>query len=398
MTITFVSNYINHHQIPFSDACYKELGEEYCFIQTEPMEEERVAMGWDVDISKLPYVHCFYEEEEVCRKLMMESDVAIFGWTGRGDLIQERLDAGKPTIRLSERLYREGQWKAISPRGLRRKYKEHTKYRKKPICLLCAGAYVASDFHIVKAYPDKMFRFGYFPETITYTEDEFYRMKESNGTIHMVWAGRFMPLKHPEFAVRIAEELKADKEKFHVHMVGSGDMEDEIKQMVKQNSLTEYFTFYGYTEPKEVRKIMEKCHIHLFTSNYLEGWGAVVNEGMNSGCAVVASVEAGAVPFLIRHEENGMIYGGGSYEDFAWQIKKLFAEKDMIRKLGKKAYHTITDLWNAEHAAKELIRFCNDLKNGEIIPAEKGPLSPAPVIAPRKMNALLTRQKKGKES
>ena len=46
---------------------------------------------------------------------------------------------------------------------------------------------------------------------------------------------------------------------------------------------------------------MEKSHIHLFTSNHLEGWGAVVNEAMNSGCAVVANREAGAVPYLIEH-------------------------------------------------------------------------------------------------
>ena len=46
MTITFVSNYINHHQIPFSNAMYAQSGEDYCFIQTEPMEEERRNMGW----------------------------------------------------------------------------------------------------------------------------------------------------------------------------------------------------------------------------------------------------------------------------------------------------------------------------------------------------------------
>ena len=45
MTITFVSNYINHHQIPFSNAMYAQSGEDYCFIQTEPMEEERRNMG-----------------------------------------------------------------------------------------------------------------------------------------------------------------------------------------------------------------------------------------------------------------------------------------------------------------------------------------------------------------
>ena len=44
MTITFISNYINHHQIPFSNACYELLKEDYHFIQTQPMEEERLPM------------------------------------------------------------------------------------------------------------------------------------------------------------------------------------------------------------------------------------------------------------------------------------------------------------------------------------------------------------------
>ena len=43
----FISNYINHHQIPFSNALYEQLGDDYHFIQTEPMEEERIAMAGD---------------------------------------------------------------------------------------------------------------------------------------------------------------------------------------------------------------------------------------------------------------------------------------------------------------------------------------------------------------
>lgn len=385
MTLTFVSNYINHHQIPFSEACRKELGEGYQFIQTQPMEEERVAMGWAVDVASLPYVHCMYEEEEKCRRLIMESDIVLFGWTEREDIVEERLRSGRPALRVSERLYREGQWKAVSPRGLIRKYKEHTRYRGNPVCLLCAGAYVASDYHIIRAYPGKMLRFGYFPETITYSEAGFDEMKAQDGAVHIVWAGRFMTLKHPEFVIAIADELKAEGRSFHVHMAGGGELEGELKQAAEDKGLKQYFTFYGYTKPEEVRRIMEKCHIHLFTSDYLEGWGAVVNEAMNSGCAVVANVEAGAVPFLIRHEENGLVYKGGSYEDFAAQVKRLMNEPELIKKLGKEAYRTITGLWNPEHAAKELIRFCGDMLEGRILPSKEGPLSEAPVIAPGKM-------------
>ena len=41
-----------------------QTGEDYCFIQTEPMEEERRNMGWSSGEEKLPYVHCLYEEED----------------------------------------------------------------------------------------------------------------------------------------------------------------------------------------------------------------------------------------------------------------------------------------------------------------------------------------------
>lgn len=390
MTVTFVSNYINHHQIPFSNECYRELGEDYCFIQTEPMEEERIAMGWGVDSARIPYLHCMYEEEEKCRKLIMDSDVVIFGWTGRVDMVEARLKTGRATIRVSERLYREGQWKAVSPRGLIHKYREHIKYRRRPVCLLCAGAYVASDFHLIRAYPQKMFRFGYFPELITYSEGELEKKKEAED-LQLVWAGRFMPLKHPEFVVRLAEELKREYGKFHIHMVGSGEMETEIKEMAAKRGVLDCITFYGYMAPGEVRRIMEGCHVHLFTSNYLEGWGAVVNEAMNSGCAVVANVEAGAVPFLIRHEENGLVYRNGSYEDFAAQVKRLAKDRELTAQLGREAYRTITEKWNPKYAAGELLRFCRELLEGKISPAKEGPMSPAPVIAPGKMYEKMMR-------
>ena len=46
LTVTFVSNYINHHQIPFCEAMRKRLGDSFVFVQMEEMEEERKKMGW----------------------------------------------------------------------------------------------------------------------------------------------------------------------------------------------------------------------------------------------------------------------------------------------------------------------------------------------------------------
>ena len=157
--IAFVSNYINHHQIPFCDSMYRLLEGAFTFVQTERMEQERVQMGWHA--SRRPaYVRCWYEEPEACRQLVLDCDVALFGGTDDESYIEERLRAGKPVMRVSERLYKTGQWKAVSPRGLLKKYHDHTRYRKSPVWLLCAGAYVASDFRIIRAYPGRRYGGG----------------------------------------------------------------------------------------------------------------------------------------------------------------------------------------------------------------------------------------------
>ena len=155
--------------------------------------------------------------------------------------------------------------------------------------------------------------------------------------------------------------------------------------------------FYGFMEPEKVRAIMEKSHIHIFTSNHLEGWGAVVNEAMNSGCAEVANVQAGAVPYLVRHEENGMIYPDCDFDKMAQVVRFLIENPKRMENMGRAAYETITSLWNAEQAARELVRFAEGVMKGEAVPAADGPLSPAPVVSPGKMyQYVMKKSKEGK--
>ena len=394
MKVTMISNYINHHQIPFCEEFFARLGEDYKFIQTEPMEEERIAMGWAVEESKLPYLLILDRQEELCKSLIEESDILIIGWNEKEELFKNRLKGNKLTFRMSERIYREGQWKAISPRGLLRKYREHIQYRNKPVYLLCAGAYVASDFSLIKAYPKKQLRFGYFPEFIKYSEKELeenhpWGSRKNEKEIQLVWAGRFLPLKHPEMAIALAASLEKKSYRFHLHMIGGGEMEKELKLQAEKMHLKERITFYGFCSPKEVRGIMEKCHIHLFTSNHLEGWGAVVNEAMNCGCVEVANSQAGVVPYLVKQGENGFIYHEGSYQDMEEKVQYLLEHPIQSSGMGKKAYETISCQWNAKEAVERLLKFHENWQKGEIMWQKEGPLSKAPVISPGKVRDYL---------
>ncbi|WP_051233688.1 glycosyltransferase family 4 protein [Butyrivibrio sp. NC3005] len=382
MQFLFISNYINHHQIPLCNELYQELGDDFIFMQTQPMEEERIKMGWGQNVKNLPYVRMYMDNIKESIRLIENADVVLLGWTEDADVRNKCLQRpgdGKLLLRMSERIYREGRWKAISPKGLISKYREHIRFRKKNVYMLCNGAYVAGDFSLIGAYPDKMLKWGYFPELKEYSKTDIYEMKKDNKVPYILWTGRYMKgVKHPEFAVLLARYLKEKGYKFRLDMIGDGEQKEEVEAIIKENNLGDYVKLLGFLPPDEVRTYMEKADIYLFTSNHLEGWGAVVNEAMNSACAVVAGSDAGAVPYLIKDGENGLIYEGENIEQFFKKVEMLINSEELRKKLGKNAFDTIYKTWNAKIAARRLVRFSNHLLHDT--PYEKytiGPLSKA---------------------
>ena len=275
MKLIFVSNYFNHHQLPFCDALYELLEGDFCFLQTQPMEEERVKMGWQAE--ERPYVSyaaknsCAHKsgvekmpgsesnsnavtDAEEFEKLLFTADVVIFGGCDEESYIQERLTAGKPIFRYNERLYKEGQWKAVSPRGLLQKYKDHTRYRKAPVYFLCAGAYVPCDYHLIHAYPGKMLRFGYFPETRHYEAGQPFNHKEPGS---ILWAARMIDWKHPELVVKTASYLKELLEEIE----RAFEKLDGVSRCCclfdkKRNKLLGFYT--GDSEEKEVHQELKR--------------------------------------------------------------------------------------------------------------------------------------------
>ncbi len=387
-SVTFVSNYINHHQLPFCKAMWELLGDGFHFIQTMPMEQKRIDMGWGLDPKEYPFVELFYENKERCRRLLLESDVAIFGWSEGlvSDIEAQRFSSGKLSFKMSERIYREGQWKFLSPKGLCNKYNEHVRYRKMPVFLLCTGAYVASDFSLIRSYPGKMLKWGYFPNAEDAEEvsvDEPTKDSLETDSLRLCWAGRMIDLKHPEFAIEAAKSLKEKGYDFTLDMVGDGNLKMYLEKLVANYGLKNDVRFWGNLKPAEVLNVMKASDVFLFTSNYLEGWGAVVNEAMQNGCCVVASYEAGAVPFLIEDGVNGLCYKDGSFDEFIAKLEYLFNNKNVVKVLAERGKSTISGKWNAQKAAGEFMRFCTEyLENGRISPSVDGPMSVAEVIKP----------------
>jgi len=134
---------------------------------------------------------------------------------------------------------------------------------------------------------------------------------------------------------------------------------------------------------------------------------------------VLADHMIGAVHFLIKDGENGLIYRDGDKLELCSLAEKLTRNGELCSRLGKNAYGTITEVWNAEWAAAALMELCGKLgleaaqgvtKNvrqgrasGKAVPDSSAevqgrsyptPCAPAKVISERRMYGLLKKEKR----
>lgn len=321
------------------------------------------------------FVLCAYESEKNKQKAMQlctECDVLITGSAPEEYLI-ERMKQRKLTFRYSERIYKKAwQLLQLPLRALKYRLRDHGNPN---VYLLCASAYAAEDYAKTGFYKGKAYKWGYFPEVKRYKDIDGIIAAKRPASI--LWVARLIGLKHPDASIQVAKQLKQSGYTFELNLIGSGELESELRQMITENGLGDCVHLLGAMPSEKVREHMEQSEIFLFTSDRNEGWGAVLNESMNSACAVVASDAIGSVPFLIADSENGLVYESGNINDLTEKVKILLDHPDERKEYGRKAYRTMAEQWNAENAVEKFIELVHAIQTGQDSPFSSGVCSKA---------------------
>lgn len=366
MKVVFVSNYLTHHQLPFCHAMNAKLGSDFCFMETEEMTQERIELGWQLKVNNDINIMRSYIDDKTyqdCCEKINKADAVIIGGT-KDEYIEKRLKENGLIFRYEERIFKKSWLKILDPRTVHMIYATHVKNQKKRVYMLCASAYLPQELKLFHLYKNKMFMWGYFPETYHYSIDELMKKKKHEIT-EILWCARFIDWKHPEKVIAVAEELVYRKLKFHITMLGDGALKATIKKKISKKNLDKYISLKGAIPATEVRNYMETANIFLATSDRNEGWGAVINEAMNSGCAVVANRMMGAVPYLIQDRKNGYIYK--NKRECCSDLKELLEKEEIREAVGISAYRTIVETWNAEKAAENLLELIKEQLGEECV-------------------------------
>ena len=374
MKITFFTNFLTHHQLPFCLEMVKIYGDDFKFISTEKINEERLKLGYSNMDDLYDFVIKSYESKEEYKKAMdlaLNSDVVIAGSTTSDEYVKERLKQDKLTFRYYARIFYKKSLSIFDFKNLRKVYDRHFRYKKnKNLHLLCASSYGPNDFNKFGMYINKAYKWGYFLETKTYDEKELLKQKEADVPV-ILWVGRLIKVKHPEYVIKLANYLRKEGYKFKIQVVGNGPEYEPLKKRIEKYNLSDYVELVGAVKSENVRSYMEKAKIFICTSDQNERWGAVINEAMNSGCQVVANKFIGSVPFLIKNRENGLTYT--NIKEYYEAVKELLDNKEFGDKLSINAYRTIHDVWTAENAVKNLGLVLDAIINNKDNPVKVGP-------------------------
>ena len=310
---------------------------------------------------------------EAIQKVIDDVDVVLISASAPVKLLRNRMGTNALTFRCSERLF-----------------KTRSRYLKAPIhwmrCfltrkahLLCNSAATARDYNLLGFYKHRCYKWGYFTEVKSVNPDLLWEQKHkkrlTQNCVSFLWVGRLIGWKHPETAVLALHEVKKAGYQFDFNIIGDGAETQKLSALIDRLGMNDCVHLLGAKTTEEVRHYMEDSEIFLFTSDRQEGWGAVLNESMSCACAVVANSEIGAVPFLIKDKNNGMIYSKGSVDSLVECLRSLMESESYRRQIGIEAYRTLSDNWTPRKAAQNLLLLIDSIQKGKDNTIKEGPCS-----------------------
>jgi len=168
-----------------------------------------------------------------------------------------------------------------------------------------------------------------------------------DGETLLLMVGRFVPKKGFSTAFRALKFIAAKHPAVRLAVIGSGGMENEYRDILKNDGTDARVRFVGEVEPGKLSAYYSACDIFLMPSERhpSDGLNVVVPEAMACGRPIVAS-RAGGNEIVVLDGENGYLHSAGNPEDLADKTLALMDNPALQEKMGRKSLELIKSSFN----------------------------------------------------
>lgn len=373
MRIAFLTVCLSPHQLPLADAIAARVGEEnFRYISNERVDGERMRLGW----GDKPRKWCMsrFDMREEADAWCREADV-LYSYLREMDLFEERARRGLKTVYVSERWFKPialpvldrmgvlvpGRMRMLHP-GFRRMAARMRRLVDSdiPFWYFPMGVHAAADMSQLCGWErptfsdsepgavfHKMRLWGYFVERAQ--QPCGVRSDSGQAPLRVLWVGRLLRLKRADTIIRAVRAIATERtDGIVLDVYGAGPDEERLRKCAAGCGSVQ---FHPSVSIAEVRTLMRAHDVYVFSSNGLEGWGAVVNEALEEGMRVLGTYEAGGSATMLSDED--LFHVG------AWRRLKILLERCCEQKCRGELKGQGIGAWSVDEGVDRLMTFLN---------------------------------------
>jgi glycosyltransferase involved in cell wall biosynthesis len=371
-----VTNIVSHHQLPLARKLAEMVGaENFRFAVTQPPDDERQKLGWDSQVNDPWIIRAgeFEKDQKELESWWDEADVVLCG-ERRFSRMQDRLDRAKLTFYMSERWWKPpiGMLRLLHPRFALMAARFMKMAKSPHFHYLPMGVFAAADMNRIAAFYNRMWQWGYLTEL----PNPQPTIDRDDAGLRVLWAGRMLAWKRIDTLILAFSKLQQERPEATLTLVGDGPVRSRLVQLAKKWLIAGSYHFLLPVPAPQVIELMKQHHIYVLPSNGYEGWGAVVNEAMSVGCAVIASSAAGAARTMIEPGVNGRLFNAGDWLALSEELILLSRNELMRSQFAAAGQRTITESWSPAVAAERFMAVSLALLAGQPVPTfASGPMA-----------------------
>jgi glycosyltransferase involved in cell wall biosynthesis len=157
----------------------------------------------------------------------------------------------------------------------------------------------------------------------TYKEKEAQQIPSKSFVFGAV--SRLREEKGIDLLIQAFSRLLTDNQELHLHIVGTGPDEKELKTLVAQLNIADKVTFFGEASWEVAMRQMVLMDVVVVPSRF-EGFGLSAAEAMAMGKPVVASNVFG-LKEVVSDGKTGLLFANGDSNDLYLKLLQFCAEK-----------------------------------------------------------------------
>jgi len=180
----------------------------------------------------------------------------------------------------------------------------------------------------------------------------------STASTRILTVSRYVEKKGLPYAIEAVSKVVNQFPDLEYHIVGSGEMEDEIRERIDEYELSDTVELLGNVTDERLIAEFDEASCFLLPcivaeSGDRDGIPVALMESMAMETPPI-STDVSGIPELIDHQQNGMVVEPKNIDELAEAVSTILSDPEKQRQFGEAGREKVKQDFNVEHEAAKL--------------------------------------------